>query len=195
MTSQNLTDAMLNTLKMYFRMRAAVAIMRELDDNEFSGVPINFTNLPNINSTNNLLGYETAEILFSELFKQINDGHLSIDIFLRVISHLETFYSAKLTAKSLSPDGTLGGLQKRCEGSYGVTGPLVLEIDEIRERRNALMHHHGNPTAKYIAAAGAVFQGSGGAIDDPSTVSTLRVSDNYLAHCVNKIAAYSSMFV
>lgn len=192
---QNLIDAMHNTLKMYWRMRVAVAIVREIDGDEFKGLPINLINLPNLNSSTTVVGYESSTASFDELFRHISDGHLSKDIFLRTIDHLETFYSAKLTAKSLSPDGTLGVLQKRCQLAYNVSDTLISEIDEIRERRNSIIHHHGLPTAKHNAAAELVFHRSAGVIGDPSTISLLTISDEYLAHCVDKISIYSALFV
>lgn len=193
MNSNDLVNAMHGTLKMYWRMRAGVALVRQSDNDEYLGIKINFL-IPSLPSNPFVMLPEPSEVLFEEIFKYIDLGHLSHDVFFRIIAHLETFYSSKLSARGLSSHGTLGALQKNCENAYGIPVAAAGYIDEIRERRNSLIHNHGVPNQKYLTAAMAVYAQSGGIIGDPRGVTILKLSDAYILHCVSSIAVYSSLF-
>lgn len=191
MTSAQLVAAMADTLGTFWRIRAGIAFVRNSKDS-----------LPNVNfsyantgpSQVVTLSQESSSTAFDEIFRYVDNSHLSKDIFLRLVSHLEAFYSAHLLIKGQPPEGTLGNLQSRCQNAYSVQASSAYEIDEIRERRNSIIHHGGHPTTKYITAAAKVFQTSGGAIIDPATATILGTSDRYLNHCADKIADYSRLF-
>jgi hypothetical protein len=189
----NLLNELTRTLRTYWRIKSAVALIRSSDIDEGNST-LNYRNLPLPSTIPNLLTYESAKNSFDEIFRYIDDGHLAKDMFLRIISQLEEFYVEKLTVRALDTTGTLGALESRCEQAYGVTGALALKVDEIRERRNAFIHHGGIVGQKYIIAALNVFQSSGGAVSDPALVSQLTLSDTYLSYCVDVYVGYSAQF-
>lgn len=189
----DLLSELTRTLQTYWRIKSAVALIRSSDIDEIDSV-INYRNLPLPSTIPGLLTYESAGNSFDAIFGYIDDGNLAKDVFLRIISQLEEFYVQKLTLLTLDTSGTLGALEARCEQAYGVTGALARKVDEIRERRNAFIHHGGVVGQKYINAAQHVFQSSGGVIQDPALVSQLTLSDAYLAYCVDVYVNYSAQF-
>jgi hypothetical protein len=193
MTQQQLLAAILETLRAYWRMRAAMALIRYSEMDEFDQ-PLSYVEIPPSVTVSSILDVESARSSIEATFLYVDHGRLSVDVFLRIISHLEEFYAARLIAVGASPDGTLGNLQARCEQAYGVSGILSQKIDEIRERRNAFIHHHGVPTIKHVAAAGVVYGLSNGAIEAPGAMSVLSISDEYLVYCMDSINSYASLF-
>ena len=53
-------------------------------------------------------------------------------------------------------DGTLGNLQTRIQSKVVLPVALTEEPNEIRERRNAMIHNGDKASAKYVRASTAV---------------------------------------
>ncbi len=195
MTLTQLENNLLKTLRTYWRIRAgSTALQSNVDAHPLMGQVLHFESIPKCNSANPLIAPEQIGAMFQEVGDYISSGKLSVTFFLQLISHVEGFLCAQLSLKSLSIDGTLGQLQNRCESAYLIGSANKLRMNEIRERRNSIIHHAGAVTQKYVAAANHVFGDSGGAIPDPGTIVSLEISACYLSYCVDTLIDYARDF-
>lgn len=100
---------------------------------------------------------------------------------------------AVLRSKGESDSGTLGALQNRMLSfCIDASSDDVKSLDEVRERRNCLIHHSGNANQKYIdtlkvpgflAAFPSVYLGD-----------KVEIDGEYLSYVTEKIWNYSAQF-
>ncbi|OZY26557.1 hypothetical protein CJF40_19035 [Pseudomonas lundensis] len=190
----DLVDGVRASLHSYWKIRAANAAMIIFSESElWASLSLEFENVP-----------VTAEIsappsagfaqLRTEIESYITNGRASTDFFLAIISQFESFLSAALVLRGKSADGTLGQLISRAEAAYGISSSCSESqvVAEIRERRNALIHNHGEADQRYLNAASAasVFASFGHIVIGQK----LEIDDVYLANAADGLIAYARKF-
>ncbi|NUB06097.1 hypothetical protein FW320_07905 [Azospirillum sp. Vi22] len=194
MNNTQLNDAIFDTLRMYWRVRGGIAACRTLiEENPQFNIHLNYKLVPSFGSVRNIISQETVSNAFSSVMSYVNAGRLNVDIFYAIISHLEGFLTFKLKEAGLSEEGTFGQLQRRAENAFPIKPSLIARVDEIRERRNCLIHHGGVVSAKYLQAASVAAAISS---DFPINLhqAALSVSDEYLSYCAESFISYSGDF-
>jgi hypothetical protein len=196
MNKQVLQDEIIETVRNYWRLKAALAVYRETSDVQpLLSRSLTYTGLPSYGRINSYLNAEKLQESFSQLSSYVSN-RLPQDTFLLQLSVLEQFLSNELSIRNLDSSGTLGRLQKTLEGSHQVNSklPIVLQLDEVRARRNCLIHNHGKVNPEYKTAAISAYQYSNGNIDDPNLVQDLRISEKYLIYCGDTLINYGFLY-
>jgi hypothetical protein len=134
----------------YWRIRASLRLLAP--GQAHGATALQFEGIPQVGSMTGLLQSETIAEAHASLGNYAAN-RLSRDMFVALIAVFEKRLIAYLRAAGLSTNGTLGTLQFRVQTIASVPADLVEDLDEVRERRNAQMHHDGQADQKYVDAA------------------------------------------
>lgn len=188
MTPHDLEREVLDVFRNFWRIRAALTFLRQEASAGISALKaleIHFDNVPSCSATSHIFGNETLDTALSgiELFEQ---DRLRNDVLLAMISRLEMYLSDRLVAAgSLPVDATFGRLQRVCEAMVAVPQAQIDALDEVRERRNAIIHHRGVATTRYLLAAAKV-----PTVTAVSAGSIIITDDAYLSYAVDSLVSY-----
>jgi hypothetical protein len=192
MTAAQLAASLKGTLAAYWRQRAALRLYSTYANHSDLQIErLEYDGVPEVGVASAFLQSETlleAVTALEDYFKV----RLAPDTFLALLSDFESFLVHHIQARGGSGTGTLGTLQRSLENLYTIPSYLVEEVDEIRQRRNILIHHGGQINAEYQRAAANVWQRSAGIIADPSSVTNLSVTPEYLSYVVNSLSQYAT---
>lgn len=188
MTPSDLERDALDVLRNFWRMRAALAFLRaeaEPRSRELQAIEVRFDNIPPSSLSTAILGGEALQAVLSAI-ADFEVTRLRNDVLLAMIARLEAYMSDRLRAASSLPnDATFGRLQRACETMVAIPQHRIEALDEVRERRNALIHHHGAATPRYLQAASKL----------PSLPATqvgtvIITDDSYLSYAVGTLVEY-----
>ncbi len=193
MTHAECESAVKATYRAYWRMIVALPLTVNFFDGPQFGTKVIYDDLPKLASLDGVLDNETVHQALSALEEHLS-SNLYDQTFLLLVLSLERRFSTKLRAMKQNPEGTLGKLQKRIESHVSVPSDLVDSLDEARERRNCIVHHHGSATAKYLAAAG---RAPASAFFSPAVATgvSVRPDARYLAYASDLVIRYSAALV
>ncbi|XBT41645.1 hypothetical protein ABNP32_13435 [Pseudomonas viridiflava] len=190
----DLLEGLKVSLHSYWMIRAANSAMIAFSQNElWTKLMVDFQNVPSVSGISPPPSAQFGQLRL-EIEKYVTQGRASTDFFLTMISQFETFLSAALQLKGASTEGTLGNLISRAASNYSISDSLESQvIAEIRERRNAIIHHHGKAGPRYLQAASANFVAPtfGHAVQGQQLV----IDDGYLAHVVDGLIDYARKFI
>lgn len=172
----------------YWRIRAAAALYRGATL-EHTG-SLHYDNVPMFGAVTGILNEESVEDALSSLRMYI-DQWLPRDLFLALIARFEARLIASLTAAGCSTTGTLGVLQQKVQKKFSITHEIKEELDEVRERRNTLVHNDGHADNKYISAATKVNSREQTYVALPRIGDSVVPSPQYLAYAVDVLVRYS----
>jgi hypothetical protein len=195
MTKVDLELNILQTLANYWRIKAANTIYRTQSDiNILLSCTMDYSQIPSFGRASNFLLQETL----SQSVEQLNlyiQQNLAKHFFFILFSHLETYLSTILQTNNCTHTGPFGFLQKETQKLFGISDSLseVLNLDELRERRNCIVHNAGKLSPKYISAANKVYRNSNGVIDDPNNLTYLDLPEMYLAYCSHIMIVYADL--
>jgi hypothetical protein len=189
MSAAGFHEATLDLLRNYWRIKAANALYRispnlAEDRLEYSGVPA-------VGGLAHHFASETVTDATSALDHFIVQ-RLPRELLLALIAEFEGRIGARLVSLGEPNDGTLGTLQYKIQSKVLLIPNLVDDLNEIRERRNAMIHHGDVAHAKYVAVCHAVLPRA-----DPF-VKTVVVGDNvipneaYLTYSADVLIRYSN---
>ncbi len=192
MTPSDLEAAVLESLRAYWRIKAALALHKAYSTHDALGIDtIDYESVPQHGVATAFLHNETVTQATGAIAKYV-DERLSCDFFLSLIAHFESFLSDVLIRAGQSPSGTFGALQRAVEQIHTIPPNVVEDCDEIRERRNALIHHQGRVGAgsRYETAAAKVFPRAPGMVPDPAAVTVIGVPPQYLSYVADVVVRY-----
>jgi|GEM_PF-4828845 len=187
----DLEQNVLDSLKIYWRIQVALAAM-EVRRGEWKHMQLRFENVPQQGLATGYLQNETVDQSIGEIKKYSSTRFLN-DIYLLMISHLEQYLSNFLLTNGQPSEGTFGQIQKSAETFKGLNSTKIFLVDEIRERRNAIIHHHGKVTDKYIVAATAAIPYAT-VLSDPHIMTDVNTDAKYLTHVADTILSYGKLF-
>lgn len=191
MNKAQLEVEVLESIRSYWRIKAALAVYQKYAQGpEMKTNRVYYTGIPQKGTVANFISEETLDQALSQI-SVYSSNKLAKETFLTLISHLEELLSSFLLSIGHIPKGTFGQLQTNVQKVHTIPQDVIDEIDEIRERRNCLIHHAGMVEPRYISVASKIFARSNGWIADPSTISTLDISSGYLSYAGDVIIRYA----
>lgn len=174
----------------YWRIRAALRLL--VPGGMAATSKLQFDGVPQLGTMIGLLQNETIAETYASL-GMYAATRLSRDMFVALIALFERRLTARLLVAGACGSGTLGALQCAMQRLVSVPSDLIEDLDEVRERRNAQMHHDGKAHDKYIDAALKVYGRSPQHVA-LVPVGTLVIPDgNYLTYSADVLVRYSAI--
>ncbi len=178
----------LDILRNYWRIKAANAFNRSLQ-NEASGC-LEYSNVPAVGFSQNCFNSEPLETVGAALDQFIVE-RLPRDFFLALIAVIESRIGTRLVSLGESSDGTLGALQNRIQAQLSLPQVLIEDFDEVRERRNIMIHHEDLANGRYVVAVNAVLPRSTSFVVPVVSGQRVHLTENYLAYAADVLVRYS----
>jgi hypothetical protein len=192
MTAAQLVVRLKEALAAYWRQRAALRIYSAYADHpDLRLERLDYKGVPEFGIASGFLQSEALPEALAAL-EDYFASRLAPDTFLALLANFETFFVHQIQARGGGGTGTLGALQHALQLLYHIPSNRVEDLDEIRERRNAVIHHGGRITPKYRAAAAKVWIRSAGNIADPHLVAVLSITPEYLSYVVDALCKYAA---
>jgi hypothetical protein len=179
----------LEIVKNYWRIKAAIALYGA--STVGTNVNLEYANIPSVGIASNSFGVESVKDAISALHDFI-DRRLPRDLFLALIAEFEGRLSDRLVSLGEQEGGTLGNLQSRIQDSISLHPDLIDDLNEIRERRNAMIHHADLADAKYVTAATAVMPRATPYVSAAVVGENLSPTETYLAYAADVMVTYSN---
>lgn len=173
----------------YWRIRAALKLMQPIIKNDTQ--PLRFEGIPQVGCMSGLLRTETISEAHTSLGAYAAH-RLSRDMFLALIAAFERRLINWLTTAGQGSSGTLGFLQNTVQKTTSLPSDLIEDLDEVRERRNALMHHDGLADDKYVAASIKVHSRTPSHIPIVVIGTPIVPDGRYLTYAADVLARYSA---
>lgn len=194
MNALDVNTAISEELRSVWRIRAALAFLRGTRDARLQkDVPLRFMNVPKASGVDLFPSSETVKEAL-DASERYEATRMASDTFLVLLVPIERFLSARLAAAGLKAEGTLGYLQKAAEGQCGLAAPDIVLMDEVRERRNCLVHHHSVATQRYVDAANVAAPHSGGEVKATTIGTRVAITWAYLGYAAEVLIRYAKAF-
>jgi len=181
--------AALELLKNYWRLKAANAIYRSSQDVVENR--LEYSNVPAVGLAANQFNSESVEDAMSAL-QDFVVHRLPRDLFFALIAEFESRIVARLFSLGETVNGTLGQLQSRIQNRLVVPQSLIEDLNEIRERRNAIIHHGGKADLKYVTASAAVLPRANLFVNVTVAGDDVNPTEGYLAYSTDVLVRYSN---
>jgi hypothetical protein len=182
-------SAALDLLKNYWRIKAAIVLYRS--STAVVAGRLEYSNVPAVGVAANLFPSESVADAHEALDRFIA-GRLPRELFLALVSELEGRIAARLLSMGELGDGTLGELQFRIQKKLSLAPHLIDDLNEIRERRNAMIHHANGAHAKYVAASTAVLPRAGSFVKAVVEGDRVIPTEKYLTYADDVMVSYSN---
>jgi len=189
MTHADFEGSAREVVENYWRIRAALKLARPAIEN--GAQRLQFEGIPQVGCMSGLLQTETIAEAHTSLGAYAAQ-RLSSDMFLALISAFERRLIARLTLAGHGAFGTLGGLQHAVQKVVNLAPDLIEDFVEVRERRNALMHHNGLADVKYVSAALKVQSRASSYVAAVAIGMSVAPDGNYLTYAADVLARYSA---
>jgi hypothetical protein len=192
-TARNdLVSAIQFSLHSYWKIRAANALTIRFAQGAWLAIELHFDNIP-ASAYLQAPPKVPANLVLGEIDSYITGGRAARDYFFAVIAHFELFLSKAIVLRGGSADGTLGQLMNKAQQLYGFAVSSTTELaDEIRERRNVLIHHGGVANQRYLNSASSAALPANIRLTVMGQI--LLIDDNYLAWVCDSLISYSLLF-
>lgn len=192
MTSVQLGELLKEVLRNYWRQRIALKLFK-LSSIKHNDVPyIEYVNIPQLGDVANFLVREETQVALVSVETNL-ENRVPRDLFIALLANFESFLSEALVLCGVTPSGTLGRLQNMVQQNYTVPGNSIEKVDEIRERRNALIHHNGIIDSKYVNAANKVIFPPW--VLDPTLLTAVEVTPEYLTYVAATLIEYAKAII
>lgn len=181
----------------YWRTQSALAILKSQKVSPaLLDLRIEYS-IPHFGLSSNVLNSETLRMALLALGQY--ESRIQNDIFLSLVTKLEQFLSHLACIASVPNyhKKPLGPLQEAVESEYGLAPCMELElIDEVRLRRNAMMHHVARVTQEYLNAVmlNHLVSKSSGRIADPTHLTRVDANPSYIAYVVDLMIRYARLY-
>lgn len=179
----------LEIVKNYWRIKAALVFYGA--NHSETNVNLEYANIPSVGIASDSFGTERLNDAILALDDFIAK-RLPRDLFFALISEFEGRLSLRLVSLGVQGGGTLGALQTKIQSTLSVPADLRADLDEIRERRNAMIHDADLANAKYVAAAAAVLPRSNRYVKAAVDGENLSPTETYLAYAADVMVRYSN---
>lgn len=188
MTPARFRSTTLDLLKNYWRIKAANALYRST--RRVTADRLEYSNVPAVGFASNQFVSESvvdASLALNTFVLQ----RLPRDLLLALIAEFESRLVARLRSLGQPEDGTLGALQTKIQAKTTVPPTLIEDLNELRERRNAMIHHADIAGAKYVAASTSVLPRAAHFIKVTSVGDNVSPTEGYLAYAADVLVRYS----
>lgn len=189
MTHDDFVAGAKEVVENYWRIRASLKLLAPTPTNGRSR--LQFEGIPAVGSMSGLLQNETIDEARASLDRYAS-SRLARDLFIALIAVLERRFSARLIAANKTDTGTLGALQHAIERIATVPIDVREDFNEVRERRNALMHSDGRADDKYVDAANRVRIRSTGFVAAAARGDLVIPDGAYLTYAADVLTRYSA---
>ena len=189
MSPSQFQAAALEVLKNYWRIKAANAVYRSSPD--VATGRLEYSNVPVVGVTANQFASESVADAMSALHGFIV-RRLPRDLFLALIAEFESRIVSRLISLGELGDGTLGELQARIQGRIALPKALVDDLNEVRIRRNMMIHHGDIADSKYVAASVAVSSRASPFVQVATAGDNVSPTEGYLAYSADVLVRYSN---
>lgn len=189
MTPSQFQNVALDILRNYWRIKAASALYALSP--EVAEDTLEYTNVPAVGTVANLLTSEPSADAMSAL-QDFTVRRLPRDLLLALIAEFESRLVARLSALGEPTTGTLGELQRRIERKLAIAPSLIKDLDEVRWRRNAMIHNGDKADAKYVAASAAVQPRAHPYVKPAAIGDNVSPDADYLTYATDVLVRYSN---
>ena len=189
MTAAQFQTAALEIFQNYWRINAANSLYRLLPI--AATTRLDYTNIPAVG----VATIPAASELVADAIAATNDfiaRRLRRDLLLALIAEFESRLATKLVSLSLSSDGTFGQLQTRLQGKLSLPVALIQDLDEVRERRNSMIHHGDLARGRYVSASAAIQPRAKAYVAAAAVGDNVAPTDAYLAYSIDVLVRYSN---
>lgn len=152
-SANQIVDLFSLPLKNFTYLRAAIACIRSVQHKVHLPQDLYFEDLPTVFEAARPESPASTAIVLTRIADLTSGNGLRKLVFLELVANLEAYMSERLTDCGKQAEGTFGKLQGLCMAEFQVSSDTGYLVDELRERRNCLIHHDGKATKKYVAAA------------------------------------------
>ena len=190
MTSAQFRATALDLLKNYWRIKAANALYRSA--RRVTADRLDYSNVPAVGFSANQFVNESivdASMALNTFVLQ----RLPRDLLLALIAEFESRLVARLRSLGQPEDGTLGALQTRIQARTAIPPLLIDDLNELRERRNVMIHHGDIAGAKYVTASASVLPRAAQFIRVASIGDNVSPTEGYLAYAADVLVRYSDV--
>jgi hypothetical protein len=189
MTHAQFQTAALDVLKNYWRIKAANALYRSTP--HVAAGLLEYANVPAVGVVANLLTRESAVDAMTAL-QDFVLRRLPRDLLFALIAEFESRVSARLVSFGESGEGMLGELQRDIQAKVAISADLIADFNEVRVRRNELIHHGDIAGPKYVAASAAVLPRAHPHVKAAILGDNVSPTDSYLAYAADVLVRYSN---
>jgi hypothetical protein len=179
----------LEILKNYWRIKAANALYRS--STVLAADRMEYANVPVVGVVGNNFASEAVSDAIPALHGYIA-RRLPRDLFLALIAEFESRIVVRLRSLGEPEDGTFGTLQNRIQSRIPVPQTLIDDLNEVRERRNAMIHHGDIATPRYVAASAIVSLRAGHFVIAAVTGDNVSPTERYLTYSADVLVRYSN---
>jgi hypothetical protein len=179
----------LDLLRSFWRIKAANAIYRKWPQTPV-GI-LDYSNVPTVGLAANSFASESVSHAISAL-ERFFTQRLPRDLLLALIAEFESRLVARLTSLGEREDGPLGELLKRIQVRITLPRPLVQEMNEVKARRNAMIHNGDKADKKYVTAACAVLPRAAPYVTPAKVGDNVRPTASYLTYAADVMVRYSN---
>lgn len=189
MTADEFQAAAFDIYQNYWRIKAANNLYRSLPIAADSR--LDYTNVPSVGlSALSAVSESVADAIAAST--NFIARRLRRDLFLATIAEFESRLATKLASLGLSSDGTLGNLQVRLQQRLALPVALIQDLDEVRERRNAMIHNADLANQKYVSASAAIQPRAAPFVSAAAIGNNVSPSDIYFAYAIDVLVRYST---
>ncbi len=189
MNTAQFQAATLEIVKSYWRIKAANALYRSSPLTATDR--LEYANVPAVGLVTQDFTSETVAEAMSALQSYVA-RRLPRDLFLALIAEFESRVIVKLRSLGELEDGTLGALQNRLQARIRLPQTLLDDLNEIRERRNAMIHHGDIATRKYVIASAAVLPRACHFVTATGVGDNVGPTESYLTYSADVLVRYSN---
>ncbi len=176
----------------FWRTKAALAFLRNTVLGRAGDIStLVYHGLPSVPGEPPLLQSEHVTDAVDALLAHHRD-RLSHTVFLGLIALIEERIIEKLSDAGLATDETLGTIQTRVQQQVAVSHELRVALNEIRTRRNCLIHDHGTANQKLTDAIAALVGPAAVMVPRELAGQPLSIAGEYLVYCQHVLARYST---
>jgi hypothetical protein len=189
MTPAQFQAAALEIFQNYWRIKAANALYRSSPI--AAAARLDYTNVPAVG----LATIPAPSESVADAISAMNDfitRRLRRDLLFALIAEFETRLAARLAAMRASGEGTLGELQFEIQRRIPLPRPLRQDMDEVRERRNAMIHHGDSAHPNYGRASAAVQPRARRYVAAAALGDNVAPTETYLAYATDVLVRYSN---
>jgi hypothetical protein len=151
-----------------------------------------YDGVPAIPGARPLVEVESVRDAISALY-EFQDTQMTGTVFLALIGLIEERIVARLVTLSKDSSGTLGAIQRRLEASLRIASDHIQALDEIRERRNCLVHDHGIVGTKLVASIASASGSLRSMIPPDALGGKVTLDGSYLTYCQHELKRYSDV--
>lgn len=189
MEFEDLEQALLENLRSLWRIKFALLAQRTASQSQ--SMLVNYENLPK-NGPSNLFPRSESVLDAMKNLDAFSHAPLATNLLLANMAQYEAFLKHHVVVTKKGGPPGLGTLQKIAESSSErpISDDTKISINEIRERRNIVVHRAGIADERYIQSAAAAQPLSNGSVGVVAPGSRVEITPAYFHYATNVLIVY-----